>query len=186
MNSHQPQLWVFAGPNGAGKSTLVRHYKVAERIPVVNADDIADTLRRESVCQSEAAVVVQAGRQAVAQRDRLLYEGRTFAIETTLTGHSELELMRAARLRSYKINLVYVRLSSAELSNSRVALRVAMGGHDVPEQDIFRRFGRSLENLPAAIKASDRVRILDNSGKRYRLMNGTDCVASEPALRPLH
>jgi predicted ABC-type ATPase len=171
MSQHQPQLWVFAGPNGAGKSTLVYYFKVAERIPVVNADDIADALRQGNIRQSEAAIIVQAGRRAVAQRDRLLHAGRTFAIETTLTGHSELEFMRAARLRGYKVNLVYVMLSSAEQSNSRVVLRVAAGGHDVPEQDVFRRFGRSLENLPAAMKASDRVRILDNSGRSYRLVD---------------
>ena len=47
----------------------------------------------------------------------------------------------------YGIHLVYVRLSSVEVSIARVAHRVRMGGHDVPEADLRRRFDRSLANL---------------------------------------
>ena len=170
MSAEQPQLWVFAGPNGAGKSTLIRRYRVAALIPVVNADDIAEALRQQRTGKSEAVILALAGRQALAERSRLLSEGLSFAFETTLTGHSELRLMQTARDRGYKVNLVYVRISSAELSNSRVVLRVKTGGHNVPERDVFRRFHRSLKNLPTAMKMSDRFRVLDNSGKHYRLI----------------
>lgn len=82
--------------------------------------------------------------------------------------------MRAAKKCGYKINLVYVGLSEAEQSNSRVVERVKRGGHDVLERDVFRRFGRSLGNLAEAIQISDRARILDNSGETYRLLLGID------------
>lgn len=160
---------MFAGPNGAGKSTLVQRYKVGSRIPMVNPDDIALALRGEHGID-QAAADGKAGRIAVTQRARLLSEGRSFGIETTLTGRSELQLMQAARNIGYKVNLVYFGLESAEDSNSRVMARVRRGGHDVPEQDIYRRFGRSLANLPAAIRLSDRVRVLDNSDERRRLV----------------
>lgn len=112
--------------------------------------------------------MARAGRIAVAQRSRLLAEGRTFGIETTLTGNSELQLMRAAKAKGYKVNLVYVGLENAGDSNSRVTTRVQRGGHDVPEQDILRRFDRSLANLPIAMQLSDTVRVLNNSGERRR------------------
>lgn len=172
MTSPRPQLWVFAGPNGAGKSTLVTRHKVADRIPIVNPDDIARALRRDR--HGEVSAMTQAGRHAVTQRDRFLSEGRSFGIETTLTGRSELHLMRTARTRGYKVTLVYIGLSEAEQSHSRVAMRVRRGGHDVPEDDVFRRFGRSLANLTTAIDSSDRVRILDNSGKTTRLLLSID------------
>jgi predicted ABC-type ATPase len=176
MSHAQPQLWVIAGPNGAGKSTLIRRQKFADWMPVVNADDIAEALRRELVGTNEAAIIAKAGRMALAQRNAFLTEGRSFVIETTLTGHSELHLMGAAKARGYKVNLVYVKIASPELSNSRVCTRVATGGHDVPEPDIFRRFARSLKNLPKAIAISDRVRILDNRERRYRRVDGIEAI----------
>ena len=136
---------------------------------MVNLDDVALALRAEHGIDSIAAQA-KAGRIAVTQRARLPAEGRSFGIETTLTGRGELQLMQAAKERGYKVNLVYVGLDSADDSNSRVMARVRRGGHDVPEKDIYRRFGRSLANLPDAIQLSDRVRVLDNSGEHKRLL----------------
>lgn len=170
MSQYQPQLWVFAGPNGAGKSTLMRHAKVADYLPVINADDIAEGLRLESPGRSEAETIAQAGREAIARRNRLLNEKRSFAIETTLTGHSELRLMQAAKESGYEVRLIYTKISGAEQSNGRVTLRVRARGHNVPEPDVLRRFSRSTKNLPYAIAVSDRVYLFDNSGKRYCLL----------------
>ena len=135
---------------------------------MVNPDDIAAAIR--DTLTSDAAALAKAGRLAVEQRMQLVQAGRSFGVETTLTGRSELQLMRTAKERGYKVNLVYVGLDDADQSNSRVSERVRRGGHDVPEQDIYRRFDRSLANLPAAIGLSDRVRILDNSDERRRTL----------------
>jgi len=169
MNNSQPSLWIFAGPNGAGKSTLVRQYKVDSRIPIVNPDDIANEIDIKQGSHS-LTVQVKAGRIAVERRAQLFAKGLTFGIETTLSGRSELKLMRAAKERGYKVNLIYVGLDNADQSNSRVIARVRRGGHDVPERDIYRRFGQSLANLADAIRISDRVRILDNSNERKSLI----------------
>ena len=75
--------------------------------------------------------------------------------------------MAEARQRGYQIELVYIRLSSPELALQRVAARVARGGHDVPAQDVIRRYARSLENLPRAMQLADKVTILDNSFGNY-------------------
>lgn len=50
-----------------------------------------------------------------------------------------------------------------ETSIKRVAQRVAEGGHNVPEEDIRRRYARSLANLPVALEQADRTLIFDNS-----------------------
>ena len=44
-----------------------------------------------------------------------------------------------------------------------MANRVVLGGHDVPEGDVRRRFARSLANLPAAVELSAETRIYDNA-----------------------
>ena len=48
----------------------------------------------------------------------------------------------------------------------RVRRRVLQGGHDIPERDIRRRYGRSLANAPVAVALADRASILDNSHLR--------------------
>lgn len=162
----KPQLWIVAGPNGAGKSTLVAQHALARQI-IINPDDIAKRIGPGH--QAETAVKAQAGREALQRRKALLEERQTFGIETTLTGRSEIQLMCQAKEQGYKLNLVYVGLDRVEKSSSRVGIRVLKGGHDVPEEDILRRFGRSLGNLPEAIKVADRAFVLDNSGRQYRL-----------------
>lgn len=161
----RPQLWVFAGPNGAGKSTFVDRY-VAGKIPVVNPDNIA----RQLAGDSEAKRVIRAGRMAVAERQRLLSERASFVIETTLTGKSELDLMRAAASAGYKVNLIYIGLGDVGYSIGRVRSRVASGGHDVPLADLLRRFPRSQGHIHAAMTLSDRVLLFDNSGTRRQLI----------------
>src|SRR3546814_5600036 len=93
---------VFAGPNGAGKSTIVDHF-VAAPIPIINPDNIARTLPPDL---GDAARRLQSGRRAIEDRMTLLASRRTFGIETTLTGNSELALMRAAGEAGYQVNLV--------------------------------------------------------------------------------
>lgn len=178
----RPQLWVIAGPNGAGKSTFVAKQSLTSQIHIINPDEIAK--RIDPIRRNETAVIAQAGREALLERRGLMAQGQSFGIETTLTGRGEILLMQQAKEQGYKVNLVYVGISDAKQSNTRVAFRVSQGGHDVPESDIMRRFGRSLGNLPEAIKSADRAFILDNSARQYRLLfsiekNGLHFVSRE-------
>ena len=52
-------------------------------------------------------------------------------------------LIRDAKARGYRILLHYIVIGSATQAVARVALRVKVGGHHVPEDDIRRRFDRS-------------------------------------------
>jgi len=162
-----PQLWVVAGPNGAGKSTLISD-RLHGRLPFVNPDDIA---RRISPTDFDnPRNIIQAGRQALKERRAHLAALDSFAIETTLTGNSALDLIGVAKARDYKINLIFVGLDDVALSMARVALRVRAGGHRVPAKDLLRRFSRSMENLTHASRLADRLWLLDNSGLRRRLL----------------
>ncbi len=78
--------------------------------------------------------------------------------------------MRAAAARGFKVNLVYVGIDDPTLSVSRVSVRVAAGGHNVPIADLNRRYARSFGNLRAAMGLADRVILIDNSGMRRRLL----------------
>src|SRR3546814_7863872 len=79
--------------------------------------------------------------------------------------------MRAAGEAAYQVNLVYVGVRDVRHSIGRVRERVSRGGHDVPIADLWRRFDRSLANLAVAMQlANHRVLLIDNSGKRRRLL----------------
>lgn len=163
MAGRSPRLWVIAGPNGAGKSSLVAA-RIGRRLPIVNPDDIA---REMGGAPGSAAA---AGRQAIGERRELLRSGRSFGVETTLSGAGALAFMAAAVAAGYRLMLIYVGLDDAALSRMRVLGRVARGGHDVPAADIMRRYPDSLANLAAALEMSERAWVLDNSGVRRRLL----------------
>ncbi len=160
-----PQLWVVAGPNGAGKTTLVSR-RLVRRIPFVNPDVIAAALPRVDGRLDER----RAGELAVAERNGFLARGEDFGIETTLSGNSALRFMRQAKSADFKVTLVYVGLSGANASAQRVIDRVRQGGHSVPVDALHRRYPDSLAKLGPALAVADRGYVLDNSGRRRRLL----------------
>ncbi|AHG63862.1 zeta toxin family protein [Advenella mimigardefordensis] len=160
-----PKLWVVAGPNGAGKTTLTRLH-LTGHLPVVNPDDIAEQLDIHN--RNTALVQMRAGRLALLARDKLLAGGRSFAIETTLSGNSELDLMYRARRAGYQVILAFVGVDDVGLLIARVKSRVADGGHAVPLEAIQRRYRRSMDNLGFALQIADRAWVFENKRKRGR------------------
>lgn len=149
----KPVFTVFAGPNGAGKSTITNLYR--DKIgSVIDADQIA---REKGISNFEA------GRIALKATDKLLSERKNFSIETTLGGTSVIRQMKKAKELGYEVNMHYVGLRSADLHVARVKQRVKEGGHDIPVDDIRRRFVTSIKNLEQAIRHSERTIIWDNT-----------------------
>ena len=62
--------------------------------------------------------------------------------------------------------MIYTGVQSSLTSRARINSRVAKGGHQIPDEDIFRRFDRSMSNLPKAMAMADRSFIFDN--QRYK------------------
>lgn len=143
---------VVAGPNGAGKSTYTRGF-IVDTVPVIDPDRPA----------SEPQGAVSLGRGVLNEVQRRLDEGESFAVETTLSGKLPRKWIAWARSRGYSITLHYIALASPEIAAARVRRRVQLGGHDVPERDIRRRFARSLAELPIVAALVDRLVIIDNS-----------------------
>ncbi len=76
--------------------------------------------------------------------------------------------MRRARERGFFVRLVYVCVENSDWNIERVRERVATGGHDVPEDDVRRRYERSLSNLPVALQLAHEAVVYDNSGSGPR------------------
>ncbi|HET6428394.1 MAG TPA: AAA family ATPase [Phycisphaerae bacterium] len=136
---------IIAGPNGAGKTTFAREFLTGEGdCPTfINADLIAAGLspfRPEMAAVEASRLMLEHVRRSVARR-------QDFAIETTLAGRAYLRMIPQWQEAGYWVDLLFLRLPSAELAIERVRQRVAQGGHDIPESDIRRRFDRGLRNF---------------------------------------
>ena len=149
-----PTLYVVAGPNGCGKSTLTRMSGFSG-FNVIDPDAIMRGMA--------SGTLGQAAREALRRRWAALRAGGTHLVETTLAGSGVLRHMKTARAEGYRIVLHYVSVNSPEQALDRIRNRVALGGHDVPEPDVRRRFVRSQANLPAAVAQADEVLLYDNS-----------------------
>jgi predicted ABC-type ATPase len=115
------------------------------------------------------SVAFGAGREALRRTAEYLSRQESFAVETTLSSHTSLALIRDARSRGYETRLIYVALNTPEKNIVRVRSRVQRGGHFIPDVDVRRRYQRSIANLPKAIRTVDLAGIYDNSGDGHRL-----------------
>ena len=88
------RLVIIAGPNGSGKSTLTRKLYEHHLLPdlYINPDDIA----KEINSSDPGSVQIAAGRKAVKLRESYLASGKSFAMETTLSGVSEISFIKKA------------------------------------------------------------------------------------------
>src|SRR5215207_5962866 len=157
-----PRCVVIAGPNGAGKTTFAREFlpRDAKITHFINADLIAGGL---SPLQPELAALA-AGRLFLAELDRLARARANFAFETTLSGLAHLVRLKRWKAAGYRIEILFLRLKSANLALRRVATRVRQGGHDVPRGDVLRRFVRGWQNFPTYRALADAWTVYDNSG----------------------
>ncbi|SRR6266478_851105 len=168
-HKRRPRCVVIAGPNGAGKTTFARRYlpEDAGVVHFVNADLIASGL---SPLKPELAAIA-AGRIVLREIDRLAAERTDFAFETTFSGLTYVRRLRAWKRVGYRVEIVYLRLRSAQLALRRIAARVRQGGHDVPQGDVIRRFSRGWENFQRIYRPlADSWAVYDNSGRAPRLL----------------
>jgi predicted ABC-type ATPase len=103
-------------------------------------------------------------------RRQWLATGQSFTFETVMSSGDKVELLDEARARGFRTYLYYVCTDSPLINRERVAIRVAQGGHDVPEVKIDARYRRSVALLPNAIRRTSRAYVFDNSGRAHRLV----------------
>ena len=100
---------------------------------------------------------------------------------------SKVEFMRQAKAAGYFVVLYFVGVEDHAISIARVADRVGMGGHDVPEAKIRSRYENSMRLLADAAETADRVYVFDNSGmgKERRLCASLDEKGSRILSDPI-
>ena len=164
MADQTAHLWLIAGANGVGKTTFARARirEVTGSVRFVNLDEIARGLSPfDPMGEPIRAARTASGMLRDFIEDRSRNGMPVLTTETTLSKRTHLGLLAASREAGIVTHLLYFAVTDPEVSITRVAQRVREGGHDVPETDLRRRFGRSLANLPAYIDAVDEWTLFD-------------------------
>jgi len=128
-----------AGANGAGKTTFARELLPAlyPDIEFLNVDEI----QKEAPTFAHPVAAGRAMLQRLGDKER---DRDSFAIETTLSSMMYARRMRSWQAWGYRVSLHYIELPSEEFAVRRVAMRVAAGGHSVPDPEVRRRYHRGL------------------------------------------
>lgn len=164
------KIVIIAGPNGAGKTTFAREFLPHEAgCPVfINADLIAAGL---APFQPETAAL-HAGRIMLNEIQEKVARKQSFAFETTLSGKAYAHHIPAWQAQGFHVSLFFLALNAPKIAIARVAMRVAQGGHHIPEATIRRRFDAGLKNLHTLYKPLvDHWMLYDNSGDEPQLVD---------------
>jgi predicted ABC-type ATPase len=155
----RPIVVALCGSNGAGKSTFYEAFLAPAGLRFVNADEISRELEIDAYAAAKIAARI---------REELIARGESFVFETVLSDPVGEKVASMARwqAKGHTVVMCFIGLSDTRISDTRVAMRVSQGGHDVPTDKIKSRFPRTLENLKRAIDSVEHVLVYDNSDLR--------------------
>ena len=140
MQGNNKQLYIIAGANGSGKSTFAGILLNKKDLEFLNANNIAKEISPDAI----NSVPISAGKIYFKRLNEYLQNDKSFAVESTLSGNNIIRIIKEARKRNYKIMLIYAFLQNCTDCIARVQNRVKNGGHNVPQEDIIRRYYKSI------------------------------------------
>jgi len=161
--------YIIAGPNGSGKTTFANKFlpEYVNCEQFINADLIAQGL--SPFAPQEMAI--KAGRLVLEQIKGYEKKGIDFAFETTLSGKIYQKHFKELKEAGYQLHLFFLWIPNSQLALARIKERVSGGGHNVPSQDVRRRFARSISNLfKIYMEIVDSWMLFNNAGLKPALI----------------
>ena len=145
---------IIGGEDGAGKSSLTGVLKTerSDLGRIIDVDKLA----------IKYGSFIEGGKAAVRMQQQYIAEGISFTQETTLSGQRPLRMIREAKEAGYYVRLFYVGISTAQEAVKRIENRVSKGGHDIPREDVLRRFDGRNEALAKVLDFVDEAVLFDN------------------------
>ena len=145
MSEPSPKAIIISGPNGAGKSTLAP-FLLRDKFGImeyVNEDTLALGL---SAFQPEG-VAFEAGRIMLKRLHDLAKQQASFAFESILASRFYARWISRLQQQGYTLHLLFLWLRNSDIAIERVRERVRLGGHDIPDAVIRRRYHRGIWNF---------------------------------------
>ncbi len=138
-------------------SAFLKHHQLADAATVVRCDGRVIDFAGLAMNSYYASVL------ADFLRRKLLAGSIPFSFETVMSEPGKVDLLREAQNLGFRTYLYYVATEDPEINISRVELRVAQGGHDVPKEKIVSRYHRSLGLVRDAVRYTNRAYFFDTS-----------------------
>ena len=146
---------IIGGVNGVGKSSFTGVLK--ER-----STDLGIIVDVDKITAELGAGAIVGGKAALKKINECIEKGVSFTQETTLSGRKTETTAKQVKELGYTVRLFYIGLDSAAESLSRIQNRVKRGGHDIPENDVERRFALRWEALTKVLPYCDEAEFYDN------------------------
>ena len=146
---------IIGGVNGVGKSSLTG-------VLSSNLTDLGIIVDTDQLNAKYGGDKIKGGKEAVRIINDCLKKGVNFTQETTLSGVRTMKTVTTARDNDYYIRLYYVGVGSAEESLARISNRVRKGGHNIPAEDVLRRYETRFESLVKILPYCNEVHFYDN------------------------
>jgi len=99
-------------------------------------------------------------------RYKMIQSDSSFSFESVFSHDSKIKEIEIAKKANFKIYFYFISTSDPLINFQRIKNRVETGGHDVPSEKISERYYRTMNNLYAAFKLSDRAYLFDNTSEK--------------------
>lgn len=146
---------IIGGVNGVGKTSFTGLLKTQR-------SDLGIIIDADAINLKHGGNIIKGGKEASQLISKCIERGCDFTQETTLSGKKTLNTINEAKKNDYSIRLYYIAVSSAEESMDRIANRVRKGGHNIPDEDVIRRYGKRFDDLLKILPYCNEVHFYDN------------------------
>lgn len=96
-------------------------------------------------------------------KEQYLKHRISFSFETVFSHPAKIDILKRAQAAGFKTYMYFVATENPVININRIKERVALGGHDVPEEKTRSRYLRCMEQVRYALPYLNRAYFFDNS-----------------------
>lgn len=146
---------IIGGVNGVGKSSFTGVLKE-------QSTDLGYIIDVDKITAELGGNALTGGKAALSKIRDCISRGVSFTQETTLSGYKTEATAKQVKELGYRVRLFYVALDTVQESLERIQNRVNRGGHDIPHDDVLRRFSCRWEAVAKVLPYCDEAEFYDN------------------------
>lgn len=151
-----PRLIIIGGPNGSGKSTFGNHFSSITKTPFINPDELH---RTEFTNPDESYFPYYLKLKVEEQFER----HSSFLYESNLHNPQAYEILDVADKFNFEKHLIYFSTDHVDTLVKRVQNRASLGLHNVPKEEILKRYKISHQLLSLNLTKFDVIDFYDTS-----------------------
>lgn len=146
---------IIGGVNGVGKSSFtgVLKERTMDLGTIIDVDKITAELGGNALA---------GGKAALTKIRECISRNVSFTQETTLSGYKTEATAKQVKELGYHVRMFYVGLDTLDESLLRIQNRVRRGGHNIPNDDVSRRFSSRWDALAKVLPYCDEAEFYDN------------------------